>query len=438
MKDKIIHLIGIKGTGMASLAKILYDLDYKLQGSDIDRHFFTEDSLRERDILILPFKADNIKDDMVVVIGNAFGEDHEEVMAARNNPKVEAYRYHEFLGILMKDYRSITVSGSHGKTTTTTMLRDMLSKAQPTAYLIGDGMGKMAEDDVYFAVEACEFRRHFLAYHPDVAIMTNFEIDHVDYFKDDADYISAYNEFAANVKELIIAWGDDPKIGELAADVPIWTYGFKENNDIVAKIIAEEPKTTRFEVYWKGIKQGVMTLPIVGEHLVLDALAVIGAGLYEKIDFAVMEAGLQTFNGAKRRYVIEEGQENIYIDDYAHHPTEIRVTLEATRKRYPDHKLVAIFKPHRVGRVYRFVDAFAKALALADEVALCPFTSIDDAEEGIDIDITYLQDRIPGAVIIEDEEDVTVLAAWAPAVYVFMSSKDIYDLKDALKVMFHD
>ncbi|WP_331836157.1 glutamate ligase domain-containing protein [Erysipelothrix piscisicarius] len=209
------------------------------------------------------------------------------------------------------------------------------------------------------------------------------------------------------------------------------------------KIRATElEKTTThsiFNVEVDGKHVHRFTLPIVGDHMIFDALAVIAVGLYEGIEPSDIEAGLQTFTGAKRRFVIETGKENVYIDDYAHHPTEVRVTLEAARTRYPDRKIVGIFKPHRVGRVYYFADEFAEALSLADEVCLCPFTSIDDAEEGIDIDITYLQDRIEGSHVVDlNDQDLDPLESFGPAVYVFMSSKDIYDLKDALKIRFND
>lgn len=439
MMNKQVYFVGIKGTGMASLARIMRDLGEDVSGSDIERHFFTEDSLRALDIPIYPFDKHNIKDNMTVIVGNAFGEDHEEVVAARANQSVEVYRYHEYLGKLVERFRSIAVTGSHGKTTTTTLLRDMLSAAHKTGYLIGDGRGELQADDVYFAVEACEFRRHFLAYKPKVAIMTNFEIDHVDYFKDTEDYLSAYQEFACNVEELLVVWGDDPHFTQLHFPLTVWTYGLGENNKLRAENIEKGTDASSFDVVMDGTFVDRFTLPIVGDHMILNALAVIAVGIYEGMPVADIEAGLQAFKGAKRRYVIEEGAENVYIDDYAHHPTEVKVTLEATRVRYPGRKIVAIFKPHRVGRVYRFADAFAEALQLADGVGLCPFTSIDDAEEGIDIDITYLQERIPGSHIIElNDHDLDLLASYAPAVYVFMSSKDIYDLKDALKQRFND
>lgn len=147
-----------------------------------------------------------------------------------------------------------------------------------------------------------------------------------------------------------------------------------------------------------------------------------------------IQNGLSEFKGVKRRYVVSEYKGNIYIDDYAHHPTEVKVTIEATKKRYPDKEVVAIFKPHRVGRVYYFKDQFAEALSLADHVYLCDFTSIDDKEEGIDIDINYLKDEIKNSYVLsEDEQGAKLLAQYHNVVYLFMSSKDIYHLADLVK-----
>lgn len=432
MKNKVFF-VGIKGTGMASLALILDNLGYEVSGSDISRHFFPEDALREKGIPIYEFGEVMPEDGSIVIIGNAFLDDHEEVNRMRNNKNLKSYRYHEFLGKLMSDYRSIAISGSHGKTTTTTMVKEMLDYNTNAGYLIGDGQGFLETNDTYFAVEACEYRHHFLAYKPDVAIMTNFELDHVDYFKSEKDYLEAFESFSKNVKELIIAWGDDPNYSKLTLSGKVWTYGFSDTNTLQAIIKEEHSTHTVFEVYFKQKYMYTFDLNIVGKHLVLDALATIAVGLYENLSCEDIEAGLLQFKGAKRRYVVEDMGENIYIDDYAHHPTEIKVTLEATRTRFPNHKIVAIFKPHRVGRVYHFGDEFAQALTIADEVGLCPFTSIDDYEEGIDIDITYLQDKIPGSFIVKNDNDIHHLQSLSPAVFVFMSSKDIYDLKDNLK-----
>ena len=171
------YFIGIKGTGMASLAVMLHDLGHEVCGSDLEKHFFTEDELVRRGITILPFDPDNIKAEYTVIIGNAFLEDFPEVIRARELCK--CYRYHEFLGELMKDYKSISICGSHGKTTTTTLTKTVFSAFKNTGYLIGDGEGFLTEDSEYLCVESDEFRRHFLAYHPMYAIITNIEMGSV-------------------------------------------------------------------------------------------------------------------------------------------------------------------------------------------------------------------------------------------------------------------
>ncbi|HKM23302.1 MAG TPA: UDP-N-acetylmuramate--L-alanine ligase [Erysipelothrix sp.] len=438
MKNRVIHFIGIKGAGMAALARICYKLGYEVQGSDLSKYIFTQDELQKLDIPIYDFNAQNIKDNMSVVIGNAFQDDHEEVAAALANESVETYRYHEFLGTLLPNYRSVAVSGTHGKTTTTALLRVMLSYTKETGYLIGDGRGDLVPDDEYFALEACEYKRHFLAYKPDIAIMTSFEIDHVDYFKSQRDFLDAFEAFSENVKDLVIVWGDDPHYSDLTLNQKVMTYGLGEANDLQARNIENNETHSQFDVFYKDQFIHRFDLPIVGDHMVLNALAVIGVGIYDGIEALDMEVGLQEFKGAKRRFAIDSDETNIYIDDYAHHPTEIAVTLDAARKRYPDKTITAIFKPHRVGRLAHFADEFAQALSKADHVYLSPFTSIDDFEEGIDIDISYLQDRIPNSKIIENNaDDIDDLSQHAPGVFVFMSSKDIYDLKDALKNRFN-
>ncbi len=430
----MIYFIGIKGTGMAALACILHDLGLEVTGSDLPNHFFTEDPLNDRGIKIKQFNPENIQDGMTVIIGNAFAEEFPEVQAARTNDTVCCYRYHEYLGKMMDDYTAISVAGSHGKTTTTGMLSAMMGKNFQTGYLIGDGTGVIRKESQYLCVESCEYRRHFLAYHPDYAIITNIEIDHVDYFKDDEDYRLAYQEFLKNIKKRVFIFGDDEETRKLSVEIDCYWYGEKENNDIRAVNYIQTPTFMEFDLIFKGDFQYHFKLPFVGRHLLWNSLGVIGVGISEGIPFDKIESGLSSFKGVKRRFVIETRGDNVFIDDYAHHPTEVALTIEAARNRYPNKKLVAIFKPHRVSRVVYFAEEFATALKKADRVYLCDFTSIDDKEEGIDIDIRYLQNKIPGSHIIDEgEEGATILAKEEPAVYLFMSSKDIYDLASKVK-----
>ncbi len=430
------YFIGIKGTGMAALACMLKDLGHEVSGSDLSRHFFTEEPLRDRNIPIYEFNPDNIHDNMHVIIGNAFLEDFPEVKAARNNTSCKCLRYHEFVGVFSENYHTIAASGSHGKTTTTGMLASMFSRCDETGWLIGDGSGHITKDTKYFCLEADEFRRHFLQYHPDYAIITNVDIDHVDYFKDDADYRSAYEEFSNNVRKGIVIWGEDSEARKLVLnpDVLHYWYGESEDCDIRAVNISETTESMAYDVMFRGELFGHFELPFVGHHLLLNSLACIGVGMLEGMTPAQIEEGLSSFKGTKRRFVIERHKDNIYVDDYAHHPTEVSVTIDSARKRFPDRKLVAVFKPHRASRVLYFADDFARALKKADKVYLCDFTSIDDKQDGTDIDITYLQKRIEGSVILsEDAEGAGLLAKEKPAVFLFMSSKDIYWLAELVK-----
>lgn len=160
------YFIGIKGSGMASLARILFDLGYEVAGSDIDKYIFIEEDLRKKGIPIYSFDASNIKDGYKVIIGNAFSDDHVEVKAALENPNVECYRYFDFLGKMMEQYDSISIAGTHGKTTTTGMAYHLFEDFAKTTVLIGDGTGFACKDSKYFIAESCEYQDHFLHYYP--------------------------------------------------------------------------------------------------------------------------------------------------------------------------------------------------------------------------------------------------------------------------------
>lgn len=197
------HFVGIKGAGMSSLAQIIHDLGYDVQGSDIEQYVFTEIALNNKGIKILPFSADNITEGLTVIVGNAFKDTHEEVERARElNLKV--VRYHDFLGEVLNKYTSVAVTGAHGKTSTTGLLSHVMNGDKKTSFLIGDGTGMGLPQSEYFAFEACEYRRHFLSYSPDYAIITNIDFDHPDYFADVEDVVNAFQGMANNVKKRLL------------------------------------------------------------------------------------------------------------------------------------------------------------------------------------------------------------------------------------------
>ena len=191
----MVHFIGIKGSGMASLACILNDMGESVKGSDIEKFIFTQKPLEERNIKITTFDADNIQEDDTVIIGNAFDESNPEVKKAMSLKHGRVYRYHEYLGKLVDQYTSVSIAGCHGKTTTTSMMAHLLGAVAPTGYLIGDGRGDMEKDAHYFVLESCEYKRHFMSFCPQKIILTSVESDHQDFFPTYQDIRQAFIDY---------------------------------------------------------------------------------------------------------------------------------------------------------------------------------------------------------------------------------------------------
>lgn len=422
------HFVGIKGAGMSSLAQIMHDLGHEVQGSDIEKYVFTEVALKNKGIKILPFNADNIKEGMVIIQGNAFPDTHEEIVKA-HDLKLDVIRYHDFLGHVIDQYTSVAVTGAHGKTSTTGLLSHVMNGDKKTSFLIGDGTGMGLPASDYFAFEACEYRRHFLSYHPDYAIMTNIDFDHPDYFKDIDDVASAFQSMAHNVKKAIIAWGDDDHLRQLKADVPIYYYGLNKNDDIYADNIQITDKGTQFDVYVNGEYYDQFLSPQYGDHNIQNALAVIAISYLEKMDVNNIKEALETFGGVKRRFNETNVANQVLVDDYAHHPREISATIETARKKYPNKDIVAVFQPHTFSRTQAFLDEFATSLSKADHVYLCEiFGSI--RENTGDLTIQDLINRIDGSALIE-ENNIDVLDQFDNAVILFMGAGDIQKLQRA-------
>ena len=422
------HFVGIKGAGMSSLAQIMHDLGHEVQGSDIEKYVFTEVALKNKGIKILPFNADNIKEGMVVIQGNAFPDTHEEIVKA-HDLKLDVIRYHDFLGHVIDQYTSVAVTGAHGNTSTTGLLSHVMNGDKKTSFLIGDGTGMGLPASDYFAFEACEYRRHFLSYHPDYAIMTNIDFDHPDYFKDIDDVASAFQSMAHNVKKAIIAWGDDDHLRQLKADVPIYYYGLNKNDDIYADNIQITDKGTQFDVYVNGEYYDQFLSPQYGDHNIQNALAVIAISYLEKMDVNNIKEALETFGGVKRRFNETNVANQVLVDDYAHHPREISATIETARKKYPNKDIVAVFQPHTFSRTQAFLDEFATSLSKADHVYLCEiFGSI--RENTGDLTIQDLINRIDGSALIE-ENNIDVLDQFDNAVILFMGAGDIQKLQRA-------
>jgi UDP-N-acetylmuramate--alanine ligase len=422
------HLIGIKGTGMSALAQVLHTLGYKVQGSDKPDHFFTQEALVEKGIPMYEFNPDNIKEGMRIIQGNAFNDTHPEVVRARELG-LKIYTYQQILGRLSQMFDTIGVSGCHGKTTTTAMLAHVIGNIKGCNYLVGDGSGYAAKSNHYFALEACEYKRHFLEYEPTYAIITNIELDHTDYYKDISDVIDAYESYANKAQKMVIACGDDQYTHLMDVKHAIFYYGIDPNNDIVAKDVVYSDNGTEFDVFVEDNYYGHFNLPLYGKHMLLNALSVIAVCYYERLDAKDVAKYLKTFKGAKRRFKETVYKDIVTIDDYAHHPTEVKVTIKAARQKYPNKEIVAILKPHTLSRTKEFAKEFADALNLADKSYIMD-VGVDRAEYGYD-NVTYeliLQHLKNGEYISIDLADK--LLKHKNAVLVFMSSKDIYFLEE--------
>ena len=430
-KNKQIWFIGIKGTGMAALALVLKDLGFDVAGSDIAKYTFTQEPLIKAGIKISSFAADNIKDNgQVIVKGNAFKADNVEVQACESK-NVTWQSYPDTVEEIIKMHTSIGVSGTHGKTSTTGLLAHVLGEAAPTSYLIGDGEGKGVKKSRFFVYEADEYRRHFLAYHPDYQIMTNIDFDHPDYFKDQSDYTSAFQTAAQQTQKGLFVWGGNSRLKQLKADCPKYTYGFNSDDDFQVVAITRSTQGSSFTVLNHGQNIGHFTIHLFGDHNILNATAVIAVAYTEKIPLADIQQGLLTYQGAKRRFSEKDFKDLNIIDDYAHHPTEMRATIQAARQKFPDKRLVVVFQPHTFSRTKKYASDFEEILRGVDKAYITPIYASAREKSG-DITSDDLVAQIPGAEVI-DLDNIADLAQNKDSVIVFMGAGDITKYEDALE-----
>ncbi|MDR3215726.1 MAG: Mur ligase domain-containing protein [Bacilli bacterium] len=428
------YLIGIKGSGMASLAHILKDLNHEVSGSDIKQHIFTEDDLRKRNIPIYEFNEDNIKEGMIIIKGNAFSDDHIEMQAAiRLGLKI--YTYMEMLSQIVDDHYTISIAGTHGKTTTTGLVSQVLMGKEPTGFLIGDGHGQLLLNSTNFVLESCEYQDNYLNYYPDIVLINNVEYDHVDYFHSINDYIASFAKFAAHAKKYVVINGDDENCLSIEKQVNFYYFGFNDHNNFQAQNVILNEQGMEFDLYsdyFTGHKEFYyhFKLPLYGVHIVMNILATIAIYCLKTNDkdWAYVEQQLLNFKGVARRFTILEKNSNVFIDDYAHHPTAIKLMIATSRQKYPDKKIIAFFKPDRYSRIFEFAQSIGSVLDDADEVYLFEFPSTSTKEVGIDIDINYVKQFSKKALIIEENEtSIKLFKNYHDCVFLMMSSKNVYD-----------
>lgn len=423
--SKVYHFIGIKGSGMSALALLLHQMGHKVQGSDVEKYYFTQRGLEQAGIPILPFSEDNITEDVELIAGNAFREDNNIEVAYAMHNGYQFKRYHEFLGDFMRQFTSFGVAGAHGKTSTTGLLSHVLKNITDTSYLIGDGTGRGSAKASYFVFESDEYERHFMPYHPEYSIITNIDFDHPDYFTGIDDVFEAFNDYAKQVQKGLFLYGEDPYLRKVTADAPIYYYGFDDADDFVAYDITRTTNGSDFKVKHGDEVLGSFHVPAFGRHNILNATAVIANLYVAGFDMELVAQHLKTFSGVKRRFTEKVINDTIIIDDFAHHPTEIIATLDAARQKYPSKEIVAIFQPHTFTRTIALLDDFASALNEADSVYLAQiYGSARETDHG-DVKVEDLAEKIAKPAKVVTVENVSPLLDHDNAVYVFMGAGDI-------------
>ena len=368
------YCIGIKGTGMSTLAQILYDLGHEVSGyDDAIGHKFTQDGLEERGIKIYYDGNHDIDKDTIVTHSVAVLPEHKELQRVKKLG-LQIKRYDEIMGDVINEFETIGVSGTHGKTSTSSMIRHILENTVGCNYFIGAGDGHATRDNKYYVVESDEFNRHFLAYHPVYSIITNIEEEHMEIYKDIDDIRNTFEKFANQTKKLVIANGDNEQVRKINYKTKVIFYGFNEDNDVVIKNVELLEDYSKFDLYKNNQLIDTFKVPLFGRHMVMNAAAAIIECQEIGISLEDIKKNLENFENAKRRFAISKVKGSVIIDDYAHHPTEIKVTLEGVKQKYPNKRLIVVFVPNTYSRTKDFTKEFIEAFKIADKTYL---TEID-------------------------------------------------------------
>ncbi len=435
---KTIHFIGIGGSGMCPLAEILHSKGYTLQGSDNNESSIV-DRIRKMGIkVMMGQRAENIEGAEMVVYSAAISKENPELKAALESG-VPTFQRAELLGEVSRQFSNcIGVCGTHGKTTVTSLTVQTMIEAglDPSAVIGGklpltNSYGRVGQTET-IVMESCEYQDTFLKMSPDVAVILNIDEDHLEYFKTMENLILSFTKFASSATKAIIYNGDDENTLKAIADIKgkeMISFGFNSENDYYAENVEEyKGAFTKFDVMYKGEKLGTVELSIPGIHNVLNALAAIASSIYSGAKFEDCIKGLQEFKGAGRRFEDLGTYNGIdFVDDYAHHPAELKVTLEAAMKMGYN-TVWAVFQPFTYSRTAMHFDEFIDVLKIPDK---CVMTEIMGSREvnTYDIYTSQLSEKIPGSVWFNTQEEVAdyvVKNAKAGDLVLTMGCGDIY------------
>ncbi len=418
--NKRYHFIGAGGIGMSGLAKVLIKNGATVTGSDQEHSPTVQNLLALGADIRIGHDPENLQLPVeAVVISAAIKPTNPELVRAKEKG-CKIYKYAEMLGRLLDDYSGIAVCGTHGKSTTSGWLAFVLERANSApSFIVGADVPQLAgssgvADGEFFVAEACEYDRSFLNLHPQIMVMLNIEQDHLDYYKDEDDIINAFSDFANCVRTggLIIANGTDANVAtvlsRLESHRQYVTFGLDADCDFYADNIELVDGLYHFDVCQRGNFLGRTKISLPGEHNILNALAVVAAAVSAGAEIKVILPSLGQFAGVDRRLMLKARAGGVTIlDDYAHHPTEIKASLIAIRQRFEPKRIWCVFQPHQYSRTRFLLDDFAQSFKLAD-VTIVPqiYFVRDTAEAHKQINARVLVDRIRGqgceAVFIDD------------------------------------
>jgi UDP-N-acetylmuramate--alanine ligase len=394
-----IHFVGIGGIGMSGIAEVMHQLGYKVQGSDQSDSYVVEKLRKEGIPVTIGHSADNLGDAAVVVCSTAIKEGNPEIQAAaeRRLPRV---RRAEMLAELMRMQKTVAVAGTHGKTTTTSMVAAMLDSGGMDPTVINGGIinrygsnARLGKSD-WWVIEADESDGSFLRLDGTIAVVTNIDPEHLEHYGSFERVKDAFVEFVENVPfyGLAVLCVDHPEVQSIIGrvrDRRIVTYGFSALADVRADNVTPVPGGTKFDALIldrDGERRAISVhVPIPGRHNVQNALAAIAVALELGVSDDAIVAGFERFEGVKRRFTkVGEADGAVIIDDYAHHPTEIRAVLAAAREG-ADERVIAVMQPHRYTRLQSLMDEFQNAFNDADVVFVTPvYPAGEEPIDGVD------------------------------------------------------
>lgn len=376
-----IHCIGIGGIGLSAIAEILLFRGYNVSGSDMKSSDLTDKLKANGATIYIGHRAENVEDADLIIYSAAIAEENPEFVRAMEKNIPMASRA-EILGLLMDEYtNSIAISGTHGKTTTTSMVSLILDNAKldPTI-LVGGNLSEIGGNyrvgqGEYFVTEACEYRDSFLELRPAIEVILNIDSDHLDYFKDIEHIVKSFDRFTKNVRNggRIVAYDANPFVNRIIKDLPnVVTYGYNSNCTFsLENVRFAKNGMPAFNIVKDGKTLAEIELNVPGEHNILNAAAAFTCCYELGVSPEIMTETLKNYHGTKRRFDIIGKTESgvLLVDDYAHHPTEIKATLSAAQN-LPHNRVWCLFQPHTYTRTLALFDEFAEAFEKADVLVL--------------------------------------------------------------------